>query len=77
MKEWAKKSANNLINAIEKSKSNDLYRLVFALGIRHIGQKAAKLLADEFGTLDAIAEASIEQISAIEGFGGIMAEYCI
>ena len=74
LERMGEKSANNLINAIEKSKSNDLYRLVFALGIRHIGQKAAKLLADEFGTLDAIAEASIEQISAIEGFGGIMAE---
>lgn len=74
LERMGEKSAGNLINAIEKSKANDLYRLVFALGIRHIGQKAAKLLADEFGTLDAIAEASIEQISAIEGFGGIMAE---
>lgn len=74
LERMGEKSANNLINAIEKSKSNDLYRLVFALGIRHIGQKAAKLLANEFGTLDNIASASIEQISAIEGFGGIMAE---
>lgn len=74
LERMGEKSASNLINAIEKSKANNLYRLVFALGIRHIGQKAAKLLADEFGTLDAIAEASIEQISAIEGFGGIMAE---
>ena len=68
------KSADNLISAIEKSRSNDLYRIVFALGIRHIGQKAAKLLSDRFRTLDAIANASVEEISEIEGFGGIMAE---
>lgn len=68
------KSADNLIRAIEKSKSNDLYRIVFALGIRHIGQRAAKLLADRFLTLDNIACATEEEISQIEGFGGIMAE---
>ena len=68
------KSAENLVNAIEKSKSNDLYRTVFALGIRHIGQKAAKLLADKFRTLDNIANAKMEEISSIEGFGEIMAE---
>lgn len=74
LERMGEKSANNLITAIEKSKSNDLYRLIFALGIRHIGQKAAKLLAEEFGSLDNIASASTEQISNIEGFGGIMAE---
>lgn len=68
------KSAENLVNAIEKSKSNDLYRTVFSLGIRHIGQKAAKLLADKFRTLDNIANATIEGISSIDGFGEIMAE---
>ena len=68
------KSAENLVKAVEKSKSNDLYRTVFALGIRHIGQKAAKLLADKFRTLDNIANASMEDISAIDGFGEIMAE---
>ena len=68
------KSAENLVKAVEKSKSNDLYRTVFALGIRHIGQKAAKLLADKFRTLDNIANASIEDISSIDGFGEIMAE---
>ncbi len=68
------KSAENLINAIEKSKSNDLYRIVFALGIRHIGQKAAKLLADKFRTLDNIANADIGDISSIDGFGDIMAQ---
>ncbi len=68
------KSADNLIRSIEASKGNDLYRIVFALGIRHIGQKAAKLLADRFVTLDAIASASVEEIASIEGFGEIMAE---
>lgn len=68
------KSAENLVKAVEKSKSNDLYRTVFALGIRHIGQKAAKLLADKFRTLDNIANASMEDISSIDGFGEIMAE---
>ena len=68
------KSADNLINAIEKSKNNDLYRLVFALGIRHIGQRAAKLLADRFRTLDGIASAPVQDILEIEGYGDIMAQ---
>lgn len=68
------KSADNLIAAAEKSKQNDLYRLVYALGIRHIGQKAAKLLCDKFGDIDAIMSATIEDISSIDGFGSIMAE---
>lgn len=68
------KSANNLISSIDKSKKNELYRLIYALGIRHIGQKAAKLLADKFGSLDAVASASVDEISSIEGFGKIMAE---
>ncbi len=68
------KSADKLIAAIEKSKSNDLYRLIFGLGIRHVGQKAAKLLSDRFRTLDSVAAASLEEISSIEGFGDIMAQ---
>lgn len=68
------KSAENLINAAEKAKSNDLSRLVFALGIRHIGQKAAKLLSDRFGTMEKIIAASTEEIAQIDGFGLIMAQ---
>ena len=68
------KSADNLISAIERSKKNDLYRIVFALGIRHIGQRAAKLLADKFRDLKAIAAAGSDEIVQIEGFGSIMAE---
>lgn len=68
------KSAENLLEAVEKSKESDLFRVIFALGIRHIGQKAAKLLADRFETMDAVMEASVEEISGIDGFGEIMAE---
>lgn len=68
------KSAQNLIDAAERSKQNDLYRLVYALGIRHIGQKASKLLCDKFGTMDAILSATKEDILTIDGFGEIMAE---
>lgn len=68
------KSSENLINAIENSKKNDLSKLVFALGIRHVGQKAGKLLADHFGTMQAIMQADVEALCAIDGFGGIMAQ---
>lgn len=68
------KSADNLIAAAEKSKENDLARLIYALGIRHIGQKAGKLLAEHFGTMDKLIAATTEEIAEIEGFGLIMAE---
>lgn len=68
------KSADNLIAAAEKSKGNDLARLIYALGIRHIGQKAGALLSEKFGTMDALMEASAEEIAEIEGFGLIMAK---
>ena len=70
----AEKSANNLLAAVEKSKHNELYRLVFALGIRNIGLKAAKLLCENFLTIDDIMSAKAEDFAAIEGFGSVMAE---
>lgn len=70
---FKEKSAENLINAIEKSKAQPLDRLVFALGIPNIGQASAKLLCDKFGNLDNICAASEEEIADIEGFGDIMA----
>lgn len=70
---FKEKSAENLINAIEKSKPQPLDRLVFALGIPNIGQASAKLLCDKFGDLDNICAASEEEIADIEGFGDIMA----
>lgn len=68
------KSADNLRAAVEKSKENDLARLIFALGIRHIGQKAAALLAERFGNMDALLSASREDILTIDGFGEVMAD---
>lgn len=71
---FAKKSAENLVNAIDKSKDNSLERVIFALGIRNVGQSAAKLLCDKFGSIDAIMNASAEEISEIDGFGDVMSE---
>ncbi len=71
---FAKKSADNLVKAVADSKENDLYKLIFGLGIRHIGQKSAKLLSEHFLTMQALQQADIEEISKIEGFGGIMAQ---
>lgn len=68
------KSAENLIKAAEKAKSNDLSKLIFALGIRHIGQKAAKLLSDKFGSMKNIISATTEEIAEIDGYGLIMAQ---
>lgn len=68
------KSAENLMRAIENSKQNDLFRLIFGFGIRHIGQKAAKQLAEHFGSMRALEAATREEIAAIDGFGEIMAE---
>ena len=70
----AEKSANNLISAVEKSKHNELYRLIFALGIRNIGLKAAKLICENFVTIDDIMSAKAEDFEKIEGFGKIMAQ---
>ena len=70
---FKEKSANNLISAIEASKNNSLDRLVFALGIRNIGQASAKLLCDKFGDLENIMAADVEQIAEIDGFGDVMA----
>lgn len=68
------KSADNLLAALEKSKGNDLYRVIYGLGIRHIGEKAAKLLANRFGTMEAIMDATAEEIGTIDGFGTVMAQ---
>ena len=69
-----KKSAENLIAAIDKSRQNDLSRLLFAFGIRQVGQKAAQVLARQFGSLDALAEAGAEALTAVPDIGAITAE---
>ena len=68
------KSAANIMAAIEKSKQNDLYRLIYAFGIRHIGEKASKQVAGHFGTMEAVMNASLQDYQSIDGFGEIMAK---
>ena len=68
------KFAENLINSINNSKNNDLYRLITALGINHIGIKASKILAKKFKSIDNLANASFEELSNIEDIGPIMAK---
>ena len=74
---FAEKSAQNLIDSINKSKDNDLYRFVFGLGIRHIGQKASKLICDNFKTIDKIISATEEEFMEIEGVGEILAKSAV
>lgn len=70
------KSSENLIRAIENSKTNDLGKLIFGLGIRQVGEKAAKVLAGHFKTMDALMAASEEELTEIDDVGGITAQ-CI
>ncbi|MDP4109960.1 MAG: NAD-dependent DNA ligase LigA, partial [Bacillota bacterium] len=72
-----KKSAANLLNNIEKSKKNDLSRLIYGFGIRNIGQKAAKILARKFGNIDRLTEASIDELTEIRDIGAVTAESLI
>lgn len=74
LERFGSKSADNLLTSIERSKSNELDRLVFALGIRGIGQRSAQLLCAEFGSMDAIMAASAGEIAQIDGFGDVLAD---
>lgn len=73
LKKNGKKFAQNLIDSIENSKQNDLYHLITALGIRHVGNKASKVLARKYRTIDNLAKASFEDLSAINDIGPIVA----
>lgn len=73
LERFADKSAENLISAIEKSKSNELYRFVYGLGIRNIGQKASKLICEKFLDIDKIVLAKYEDYLEIDGFGETLA----
>jgi DNA ligase (NAD+) len=73
MDKMGEKSAQNLISALEKSKSNPLYRLINAFGIRHIGEKAAKSLAKAYKTLDNLRSATLEDLVLIDDIGEKMA----
>ena len=74
LERMGKKSAENLLAAIERSKANDLSRLVFGLGIRQVGEKAAKVLASHFRTMDALCAAEVEELTEIDDVGGITAQ---
>ena len=69
LERWGEKSASNLVAEIERSKQSDLSRLIFALGLRHVGEKAAAILAARFRTLDALAAASEEDLQTAEEVG--------
>ena len=71
---FGEKSINNLLEAIEKSKENSLERLIFGLGIPHVGAKTAKVLAQKFETLDKMIESTEEELTKIPDIGGIIAK---
>lgn len=70
-----KKSAQNVVDAIARSKENDLWRLIFALGIRQVGAKAAKILATHFGSMDGLRRATAEELTEIDDVGAVTADY--
>ena len=69
------KSAQNAVEAIAKSKENNLWRLIYALGIRQVGEKAAKVLAAHFGSMDALRRATAEELTQIDDVGAVTADY--
>jgi DNA ligase (NAD+) len=68
-----RKSAANLINQIERSKSRDFWRLIYGLGIRHVGERGAQAIAGAFGSMDALLDASVEQLQAVPDIGPVVA----
>lgn len=74
MDKMGEKSAENLLTALEKSKSNQLSRLLFAFGIRNVGQKAAKIIAEKYGNIDTLVQATAEELTDIRDIGPVIAE---
>jgi DNA ligase (NAD+) len=74
LERMGEKSAQNIIDAIEASRGRPLSRVLFALGIRHVGFETAALLAQHFGSMDAIATATLEELEAVPGIGPIVAQ---
>ncbi|MDP4552139.1 NAD-dependent DNA ligase LigA [Alkalihalobacillus macyae] len=74
LERMGEKSVTNLLEAIQTSRENSLEKLLFGLGIRHVGAKAARTLAQQFGSMDSIMEASIEDLEAINEVGQKMAD---
>lgn len=77
LERMGEKSATNLLSAIEASKANSLEKLLFGLGIRHVGEKAAHILSEEFGTMDEIAKADTEKLTSIHEIGEKVADAVI
>ena len=75
LERMGKKSAQNAVDAIAKSRENDLWRLIYALGIRQVGEKAAKLLAQHFRTMSALRAATEEELTSLDDVGPITAKY--
>ena len=73
LERMGKKSAAKVLNELEKSKSNDVWRLLYALGIRHVGERGAQVLADHFGSIDEIERASLEQLQQVREIGPVLA----
>ncbi|MEG0259968.1 MAG: NAD-dependent DNA ligase LigA [Lysinibacillus sp.] len=74
LERMGEKSATNLVNAIQASKENSMERLLIGLGIRHVGEKAAKIVSEQFGSMEAVIQATEEQLIAIHEIGDKMAE---
>lgn len=74
LERFGQKSAENLVQAMQKAKQQPLSRLLFALGIRHVGAQAAQLLARQFGSMDALKGATPDQLAAVRGIGDIIAQ---
>ena len=74
LERMAQKSVDNLLNSLTASKAVPFERVLFALGIRHVGETVAKLLAQSLGSLEKLAQASVEEVVALEGVGPVIAE---
>jgi DNA ligase (NAD+) len=73
LERMGKKSASKVLGEIEKSKSNDVWRLLYGLGIRHVGERGAQVLADHFGSIEAIEKASLEELESVREIGPVLA----
>ena len=73
LERMGKKSAAKVLGEIEKSKSNDVWRLLYGLGIRHVGERGAQVLADHFGSVDAIETATLEELEQVREIGPVLA----
>jgi DNA ligase (NAD+) len=77
LERMGEKSATNLVQAIAASKTRDVDRLVFALGVRHVGARAAQLLVERFGSVVALQQATAEALVEVEGVGSVVAQSLI